>query len=87
MKKRSGIGSAYITGFKEALENSDIVFEMDADPSHNPENIPGFIGNLKNFDVVIGSRYIQGGRIEGWNFYRRAMSKTGNLIARGILSL
>ncbi len=87
-KKKLGIGSAYITGFKKALEgNSDIIFEMDADLSHNPEYIPEFLRNLKENDLVIGSRYIPGGGIENWNLYRRSVSKGANILARLLTSL
>jgi len=87
--KKMGIGSAYITGFKKALENgSDIIFEMDADLSHDPKNIPNFIKKVDDgFDVVIGSRRTDGGRIIGWSWYRRLISWGGNFIGRCIVGI
>ena len=84
-EKKMGIGSAYITGFKRAMKNnSDIVFEMDADLSHNPEYIPEFIGQMDRFDLVIGSRKIEGGKVIGWDFYRKSVSGGGNWIGRWV---
>lgn len=85
-KGKLGIGSAYITGFKRALnDNSDIIFEMDADLSHDPGYIPEFLKNLNEYDLVIGSRYIKGGCIENWNLYRKLVSKGANTLA-GLLT-
>jgi len=84
---KAGIGSAYIRGFKEALKTSDIIFEMDADLSHEPESIPLFLNMFPSHDVVIGSRYIPGGRIENWGLYRKSVSHGGNYLARKLLGL
>lgn len=87
-QEKGGIGSAYITGFGKALEQgADVIVEMDADLSHDPNEIPNFIVNTTNFDLVLGSRYIKGGGIENWNFIRRIISKGGNLVARILLGL
>jgi len=87
-QEKGGIGSAYITGFRKALgQGADVIMEMDADFSHSPEEIPNFIREMKNYDLVLGSRYIKGGRIENWNFIRRMISKGGNYIARIFLGL
>jgi dolichol-phosphate mannosyltransferase len=86
-QKKSGLGSAYIAGFHESLRSSDVVFEMDADLSHNPEEIPNFIEGLNDSDVVLGSRYVPMGRIENWGMGRVIISRTGNLIARKLLRL
>ncbi len=81
-----GLGSAYITGFKNATGN--IIFEMDADLSHNPLKIPHFIKTINNgYDFVIGSRYIRGGEVIGWSIYRKIISKGANLLAKIFLSL
>ena len=87
--KKMGIGSAYITGFEKALENdSDVIFEMDADLSHNPENIVGFLKKIEaGFDVVIGSRRIEGGKIIGWNWYRKLVSKSANFIGEWVAGI
>ena len=81
-----GIGSAYITGFKKTLEDkADVVFEMDADLSHDPRYIPDFTKKIEQgFDVVIGSRKVEGGDVVGWNWYRKAVSAGGNFIGKRI---
>lgn len=85
-----GLGTAYISGFKWGLSKGyEIFFEMDADLSHNPENIPDFVTKLNSgYDLVIGSRYI-GGTISvvGWDFKRLLLSKFANWYATTILSL
>ena len=87
-QEKGGIGSAYITGFGKALEQgADVIFEMDADLSHDPDEIPNFMVNTKNFDLVLGSRYVKGGGIENWNFIRRLISKGGNIFARILLGI
>jgi dolichol-phosphate mannosyltransferase len=87
--KKLGLGSAYIAGFKLALQNNaDLIFEMDADFSHNPKYIPEFINQINNgFDVVLGSRKIAGGKIIGWNWRRKMMSNGAMAFARFILNL
>ena len=87
-ESKQGIGSAYISGFKEALNlNPDIIFEMDADFSHDPTYIPEFIEALENSDMVLGSRYIKGGGIRNWGLLRRIVSKGANFTARILLGL
>jgi len=87
--KRLGLGSAYKIGFKKALElNSDLIFEMDADLSHDPEYIPKFLKKInEGYDVVIGSRLIKGGGIVGWNLVRRLISWSGNIIGRYVVAI
>jgi dolichol-phosphate mannosyltransferase len=78
--KKLGLGSAYVEGFKKALANgADLIFEMDADFSHSPHYLRHFIEASKNADLVIGSRYINGVRVEGWRFRRLLMSKFANM--------
>ncbi len=78
-----GLGTAYKLGFKYALErNYNFIFEMDADFSHNPEDIPRFIEAIKSCDLVIGSRYIKGGRILNWPSSRRILSFLANKFAK-----
>ncbi|RJR30628.1 polyprenol monophosphomannose synthase [Candidatus Parcubacteria bacterium] len=87
-QKKSGLGTAYVVGFKKALEhNADIIFEMDADFSHNPHSIPDFLREIKNSDLVLGSRYIVGGKINNWKLARRLISRFGNFYARNLLRL
>ncbi len=86
--KKLGLGSAYIRGFKWGLERGyDYFFEMDADLSHSPKYLPEFLKIIKIYDLVLGSRYIEGGGIEGWNFFRRLLSKGGSLYSRILLGL
>jgi dolichol-phosphate mannosyltransferase len=88
-KGKLGLGSAYITGFKTALEaGAEAIAQMDADFSHDPEYLPEFMQKLDNADVVIGSRYVPGGKLdERWGFGRVLLSAFGNIYARTILGL
>ncbi len=84
-----GIGTAYIAGFEHALrEGYDVVFEMDTDLSHDPRYVPQFLAAIADgADVVIGSRNIPGGGVEGWGVGRHVLSKGGSLYSRTILGL
>lgn len=86
MGQKAGLGAAYIRGMHHALSvlEADAVFEMDADFSHKPEDVPRMIAALdQGNDFVIGSRYVRGGSIPGeWGFLRRMNSLFGNLVAR-----
>jgi len=80
---KQGLASAYVTGFRWALERRYAsVVEMDADLSHDPGDVPDLLSALDESDLVIGSRYVPGGRIENWNLLRRVLSRAGNLYAR-----
>ena len=73
--KKDGLGSAYIAGMKYALnENADIIIQMDADMSHDPESINDLINKSKNYDLVIGSRYISGINVVNWPIHRLIIS-------------
>lgn len=84
-----GLGSAYITGFRAALAaDAQAVGQMDADFSHSPLYIPGFLEALEDADAVLGSRYVPGGRLdERWGLGRVLLSWFGNVYARTILGL
>lgn len=83
-----GYGRSSINGFKWIFEkNYDFIVTMDADFSHDFNAIPGLIEKLKDFDVVVGSRYITGGGVQNWNLFRRIMSKFANFYVRAILRL
>lgn len=84
---KQGLGTAYIAGFQRALlEGAEVVVQMDADFSHPPEKLPGFIDSLKNCDMVLGSRYVTGGAVdERWPFWRKSLSAFGNWYARTVL--
>jgi dolichol-phosphate mannosyltransferase len=84
-----GLGTAYMAGFQQGLADGyQVLFEMDADLSHDPQDLPKFFGALElGADVVIGSRNIPGGGIQGWGPGRYALSKGGSLYARLILGV
>lgn len=84
-----GLGSAYITGFKAALDRgAKAVAQMDADFSHSPEYLTKFLEELEGADAVFGSRYVPGGHIdERWELWRLMLSSFGNFYARRILGL
>ena len=74
--EKSGLGRAYIAGFKWALERGyEFVFEMDGDFSHNPDDIPMFLEAARDADLVLGSRYLNGIRIINWPLRRLMLSK------------
>jgi dolichol-phosphate mannosyltransferase len=90
--QKTGLGTAITDGFKIFLscnEPPKYVFTMDADYSHNPQDIPQLLATMRECDcaIVIGSRYVKGGKIAGWPFTRKIISKTANLIARASLGL
>lgn len=84
--KKEGLGKAYVAGFHEALDTlkADVLFEMDADFSHDPTLLPAFLKKVdEGADFVIGSRYIKGGSIpKDWGIDRKFFSVVGNLIIR-----
>lgn len=83
-----GLGTAYLAGFAWALARGyGAVVEMDADLSHDPADVPRLLGALATADLVVGSRYVPGGRIPNWGLLRRALSRAGNLYARALLGL
>ncbi len=81
---KTGLGSAYIEGIKVVIKDSTVthIITMDADLSHDPAYLAQMMEQSKYFDVVIGSRYITGGRTVGWEMWRRTLSFFGNLYAR-----
>lgn len=83
-----GLGSAVLDGIQFAVrENYDFVVFLDADFSHPPERIPDLIAGMDHCDIMIGSRYIAGGGIEGWDFKRKFMSAGINLFSRIFLGI
>lgn len=84
-----GLGSAYISGFKWAIESTDTkyVFEMDADFSHDPNAIPDFLEEIKENDLVIGSRYLNGITVVNWPLRRLILSYGANIYTRIITGL
>jgi len=88
-KKKLGLGSAYKLGYQKAISSDvDIVVQMDADLSHSPRYIPQFLKQLDNSDIVIGSRYIEGGQIDkNWHPLRKMISKLGVMSIRIVTGL
>ena len=85
---KSGLGTAYIAGFKYALENGyDYIFEMDADFSHDPKYIPEFLKAIKEADLVLGSRYINGVNVINWPMSRLLLSYYANVYSRWVTGL
>lgn len=87
-EKKEGLGQAYIAGFKWALERDyDFIMEMDADFSHSPEYVRNFLENIKNNDLVIGSRYISGVNVVNWPMTRLLLSYFANVYTRWVTGL
>lgn len=83
---KEGIGPAYIAGFQHALtEGADVILEMDCDFSHDPRDVPRLIAASSGADVVLGSRYIPGGKVTNWSAVRRLISRGGCIYASTIL--
>ena len=80
-ERKEGLGPAYLAGFRRALaEGAELVLEMDCDFSHDPADVPRLIAAVEDgADVVLGSRYVPGGRIGNWGLIRRAISRGGSL--------
>jgi len=86
--KKLGLATAYIRAFKKVIEEKyDYVLTMDADFSHKPEYIKSFLDYISDYDIVIGSRNIKGGRVENWSIMRNIISKGGSLYSRVILGV
>ncbi len=84
-----GLGTAYIEGFRYALaQDYELIFEMDADFSHNPDHLPMFLqAAQEGADLVLGSRYVEGGGTVNWGVGRKILSQGGSLYARTILGV
>ena len=86
--KKSGLGTAYIYGFKWALDHKyDRIVQMDADLSHNPMDLPMLVKNLDEHDLVIGSRYIKGISVVNWPLRRLMLSYGANTYSRIITGM
>lgn len=88
-KTKLGLASAYISGFKLALaKNYDFIITMDADFSHDPKYLPLMLEKInEGYDLVLGSRYIRGGKVRNWPIHRRLLSWFGNLYVRKVTRL
>lgn len=86
--EKQGLGAAYVAGFKVGLERGfDLLIEMDADLSHDPADLPRLIAAAQDADLVIGSRYVRGGSVEGWSHARHTLSRSANLYSRIMLGI
>ena len=84
--RKEGLGPAYVAGFRRALrEGAELILEMDCDFSHDPADVPRLIAAAEHADLVVGSRYVSGGRIPSWGVVRRAISRGASLYTRLIL--
>lgn len=86
---KAGRGGAVLAGLRTGREHGgyDAYLEMDADLSHQPEELPRFLEAAKDADMVVGSRYLDGARIEGWSWRRRAWSRMSNRLIRLVLGV
>ena len=87
-ERKEGIGPAYIAGFRRLLaEDAELILEMDCDFSHDPAAVPRLIEAAGNADLVLGSRYVEGGGTENWGLLRRLVSRGGCLYAQILLGV
>lgn len=85
---KEGLGAAYLDGFGVALSlGAEVIGEMDADGSHQPEQLQAMLTALRHADLVIGSRWVHGGSVVNWPLGRRVLSRGGNLYVRMLLGL
>ena len=87
-KEKQGLGQAYLAGFRWALAHDyELIFEMDADFSHNPDHLPNFLAAAQEVDLVIGSRYITGVNVINWPMGRLLLSYYANVYSRIVTGL
>lgn len=87
-RAKNGLGGAYIAGFRWGLERDyDVLIELDADGSHQPEQLPDLIEEIDEADLVIGSRWVPGGAVVNWPLHRELISRAGSLYSRTMLGL
>jgi len=85
---KQGLGAAYLDGFRWALARGyDVLVEMDADGSHRPQDLPRLLDALADADLVLGSRWVDGGTVENWPKSREWLSRGGNTYARRMLKI
>jgi dolichol-phosphate mannosyltransferase len=83
---KDGLGRAYIAGFEHALANgAELVIQMDADFSHDPKALGALLAGAEDADLVLGSRYVQGGAVRNWGIVRKVISRGGSAYARAVL--
>jgi dolichol-phosphate mannosyltransferase len=86
--RKEGLGPAYIAGFRRALaDGAELTLEIDCDFSHDPADVPRLLEAAKDVDLVLASRYVEGGGTENWGIVRRIISRGGSLYAQVLLGL
>jgi dolichol-phosphate mannosyltransferase len=86
--RKEGLGPAYVAGFRLALAGgAELILEMDADFSHDPAYLPRLLEAARHADLVLGSRYVDGGGVTDWGPLRRTISRGGSAYARAVLGL
>jgi len=86
--RKDGLGPAYVAGFRHVLAaGAGLVAQMDADFSHDPSDLPRLLEAAQDADLVLGSRYVEGGGVSDWGPTRRAISRQGSVYARAILGV
>jgi dolichol-phosphate mannosyltransferase len=86
--EKQGLGPAYLAGFRRALAgDAELVLEMDCDFSHDPADVPRLVAAATDADLVIGSRYVEGGSVGNWGPLRRFVSAGGSWYARRVLGV
>lgn len=88
-KVKDGLGNAYITAMKQVIEDPEVrsVITMDADGSHQPKYLKDFLANIDDHGLIIGSRYVKGGGVADWEFWRKKLSSFGNTYAKVLTGL
>jgi dolichol-phosphate mannosyltransferase len=85
---KEGLGAAYLAGFRRGIEHGfGVLVEMDADGSHQPEELPRLLTALGSADLVLGSRWVPGGRVVNWPKYRELLSRGGSTYSRTLLGI
>lgn len=85
---KAGLGTAYLFGFKWALENGyEAIVQMDADLSHDPKDVPKLVNELKEYDLIIGSRYVDGVSVVNWPIRRLILSYGANMYSRTVTGM
>ena len=86
-ESKNGLGAAYIDGFNNSINNFDVLVEMDADGSHDPQDLIRILKEIADYDCVLGSRWVLGGKVINWPKSREILSRGGNSYARLMLGI
>lgn len=86
-ESKNGLGAAYIDGFNNSINDFDVLVEMDADGSHDPQDLVTILKEIPNYDCVLGSRWVPGGKVINWPKSREILSRGGNSYARLMLGI